>query len=107
MQRLIVCGLIAAFPAAHAADVVATLPIDHVTVYRDSAIITRAGTVDLAAGDHRLIVRNLPDGLVPAGIRIAAKGGKRKRTSKGCKACIYGVCRVRRARPRPFATITR
>jgi len=75
MKRVFACGLIAAFPAAHAADVVATLPIDHVTVYRDSAIVTRAGTVDLAAGDHRLIVRNLPDGLVPAGIRIATKGG--------------------------------
>jgi uncharacterized protein (TIGR02231 family) len=75
MKRLIACVLIAAFPAAHAADVVATLPIDHVTVYRDSAIVTRAGTVELAAGDHRLIVRNLPDGLVPAGIRIAASGG--------------------------------
>jgi uncharacterized protein (TIGR02231 family) len=62
-------------PVLHAADVVVTLPIDHVTVYRDSAIVTRAGTVELAAGDHRLIIRNLPDGLVPAGVRIAAKAG--------------------------------
>jgi uncharacterized protein (TIGR02231 family) len=75
MKRPIACALFAALPVAHAADVIATLPIDHVTVYRDSAIVTRAGTVELAAGDHRLIVRNLPDGLVPAGVRIAAKSG--------------------------------
>jgi uncharacterized protein (TIGR02231 family) len=75
MNRSIAWGLFAAFPMAHAADVVATLPIDHVTVYRDSAIVTRAGTVDLAGGDHRLIIRNLPDGLLPAGVRIAARSG--------------------------------
>lgn len=75
MKRSIAWGLFAAIPLAHATDVIATLDIDHVTVYRDSAIVARTGTVELAAGDHRLVIRNLPDGLLPAGVRIAAKAG--------------------------------
>ena len=61
-------------PGARAADIPASLPIDKVTVYRDSAIVTRAGQVEVPAGDHRLILRNLPGGLDPASLRLSARG---------------------------------
>jgi uncharacterized protein (TIGR02231 family) len=61
-------------PATHAADISATLPIDKVTVYRDSAIVMRAGTVEVPSGDHRLLLRNLPGGLDPASLRLSARG---------------------------------
>src|SRR5688572_25845686 len=66
------CALIAT-PYAHAVDVATTIPIDKVTVYRDSAIVTRAGSVEMPAGDHRLILRNLPGGLDPASLRLTAR----------------------------------
>jgi len=62
-------------PAAQAADIPVTLPIDSVTVYRDSAIVTRAGKAEIPAGEHRLIVRGLPDGLDPATLRLTARSG--------------------------------
>src|SRR5262249_40736496 len=58
---------------ASAADVVVSLPIDSVTVYRDSAIITRQGTVEIPAGEHRIVVRGLPDGIDPATLRLSAR----------------------------------
>jgi uncharacterized protein (TIGR02231 family) len=61
-------------PQARAADISATIPIDKVTVYRDSAIVTRAGTVEVPSGEHRLILRNLPGGLDPASLRLSARG---------------------------------
>ena len=72
MTGVVVCWF-AAIPGAQAADIAATIPIDKVTVYRDSAIVTRAGAVDLPAGDHRLILRNLPGGLDPASLRLTAR----------------------------------
>src|SRR5688572_10997267 len=62
-------------PAVQAADIPVTLPIDSVTVYRDSAIVTRAGRAEIPAGEHRLIVRGLPDGLDPATLRLTARSG--------------------------------
>src|SRR6185503_15749418 len=60
-------------PSAWAGDIAVTLPIDSVTVYRDSAIVSRAGIVEIPAGQHRIIVRGLPDGIDPATLRIAAR----------------------------------
>lgn len=60
-------------PAVHGADIVVTLPIDSVTVYRDSAIITRLGMVEIPAGENRLVVRGLPDGVDPATLRLSAR----------------------------------
>ena len=60
-------------PAASAADIAVSLPIDSVTVYRDSAIVTRSGMADIPAGQHRLIVRGLPDGIDPASLRLSAR----------------------------------
>ncbi len=48
---------------ACAADLVAELRIDRVTVYPEGAAITRHGTVEIPAGEHRLIVRGLPSTL--------------------------------------------
>src|SRR5258708_33593915 len=48
-------------------------PIKEVTVYADRALITRGGTVSLAAGEHELRINNLPqfirDSLRAAGQR--------------------------------------
>ena len=49
-------------------------PIKEVTVYADRALITRGGTVSLAAGEHELRINNLPQfirdsvSLPPAGL---------------------------------------
>ena len=60
-------------PVAHGADIAVTLPIDSVTAYRDSAIVTRQGSVEVPAGTHRLVVRGLPDGIDPATLRLSAR----------------------------------
>ena len=62
---------LAAFPAT-AADIEATLRVDEVTVYPRTAAVTRRGDVDLPAGEHRLIVRGLPDPVDPGSLRISA-----------------------------------
>jgi uncharacterized protein (TIGR02231 family) len=66
------CAAIAA-PVAHPADIVAALVIDKVTVYRDSAIVTRTGRVEIPAGEHRLIVRGLSERVEPATLRLSAE----------------------------------
>lgn len=43
-----------------ASDVTADLHIDRVTVYRQGAVVTRAGEVPIPAGSNRLIVYDLP-----------------------------------------------
>jgi uncharacterized protein (TIGR02231 family) len=63
--------LLFAHPAG-AADIDAKLVIDEVTVYAHSASVTRAGQVNIPAGDHRLIVRGLPDPIDPGSLRISA-----------------------------------
>ena len=75
-MRLSIAILLATVAATtHAADITANLPIDKVTVYRGSAIVTRTGLVEFPAGEHRLIVRGLPDGVDPATLRLSAKSG--------------------------------
>ena len=64
-----------AAPSAWAGDIAISLPVDSVTVYRDSAIVSRAGVVEIPAGQHRLILRGLPDGIDPATLRLAARSG--------------------------------
>ena len=62
---------LAALPAT-AADIEATLRVDEVTVYPRTAAVTRRGDVNLPAGEHRLIVRGLPDPVDPGSLRISA-----------------------------------
>jgi uncharacterized protein (TIGR02231 family) len=65
-------------PCARANDIAISLPIDSVTVYRDSAIVERAGLAEIPAGQHRLIVRGLPDGIDPGTLRLSARSGSLK-----------------------------
>lgn len=59
-------------PLVQAADIEANLAIDQVTVYPQGANITRNGKVKVPAGDHRLIVRGLPDPIDASNLRIYA-----------------------------------
>jgi uncharacterized protein (TIGR02231 family) len=61
-----------AAPATHAADLAATLGIDQVTVYPQTAAVVRRGEVTVPAGSHRLIIRGLPDPVDPGSIRMSA-----------------------------------
>lgn len=58
--------------ATHAADLAATLTIDQVTVYPQTAAVVRRGEVTVPAGSHRLIIRGLPDPVDPGSIRMSA-----------------------------------
>lgn len=64
-------GLALPARAALAADLAAGLHVDAVTVYRSGALVTRRGRVEIPAGDHRLIVRNLPESIHTDALRIA------------------------------------
>jgi uncharacterized protein (TIGR02231 family) len=91
-MRLAPAVLLAAFvaPALHAADIVAALGIDKVTVYRDSAIVTRSGRVEIPAGEHRLIVRGLSDHVDPATLRLSAASGALKLAGVEVQRIIEG-----------------
>jgi uncharacterized protein (TIGR02231 family) len=68
--------------------------IDQVTVYPDSALVRRSLTLDLPAGEHALIVPDLPFLLDQASLRVEAHAGARvilggvdlKLMPKGAKA---------------------
>src|SRR5262245_13436829 len=64
-------ALLVALPAG-AADIEAKLIIDQVTVYPETANVTRSGQVTVPAGGHRLIVRGLPDPIDTSNLRIYA-----------------------------------
>ena len=55
-------GVALAIPAldSFAADLAADAHIDHVTVYRQGAVVTRVAELAVSAGTHRLIFRDLP-----------------------------------------------
>src|SRR5687767_6388122 len=61
-----------AVPATHATDLAATLTIDRVTVYPQTAAVVRRGEIAVPAGSHRLIIRGLPDPIDPASLRMSA-----------------------------------
>jgi uncharacterized protein (TIGR02231 family) len=58
-----------------AADVPADLHIDRVTVYRQGAVVTRAGEVAIPAGSNRLIVGGLPASIDSKTLRVTVEGG--------------------------------
>jgi uncharacterized protein (TIGR02231 family) len=58
--------------AAKADDIEATLRVDDVTVYPRTAAVTRRGDVSIPAGEHRLIVRGLPDPVDAGSLRVSA-----------------------------------
>lgn len=57
---LAACALGIAGASATAADLPADAHIDHVTVYRQGAVVTRVAQVAVPAGSQRLIFRGLP-----------------------------------------------
>ncbi|HUL82374.1 MAG TPA: mucoidy inhibitor MuiA family protein, partial [Gammaproteobacteria bacterium] len=63
---------LAAASAAGADDIEAKLRVDRVTVYTHGAAVTRTGEVSVPAGEHRLIVRGLPDPVDPGSLRVSA-----------------------------------
>ncbi|HUO79911.1 MAG TPA: mucoidy inhibitor MuiA family protein [Steroidobacteraceae bacterium] len=63
----------AAASGATAADLPATLPVDRVTVYREGAEVTRAGALEIPAGNHRLVLRGLPAGIDARTLRVAVE----------------------------------
>lgn len=59
---------------ASAADFAATSHIDHVTVYPQGADVTRVTEVALPAGEHRIILADLPATIDPRSIRVEGEG---------------------------------
>jgi uncharacterized protein (TIGR02231 family) len=66
------CILALAADPARAEDIETTLRVDEVTVYPRTAAVTRRGEVAVPAGEHRLIVRGLPDPVDPGSLRLSA-----------------------------------
>ncbi|WMD22005.1 mucoidy inhibitor MuiA family protein [Achromobacter seleniivolatilans] len=72
MRRSLLVLAIAAIPGLAAA---AGLPssIGAVTVYQDRAVVTRSATSELAAGEHELVLENLPASLQENSLQVSAK----------------------------------
>jgi uncharacterized protein (TIGR02231 family) len=66
-------GLGLALPAL-AADLPFEGKVASVTVYADAALVTRKGSVTVPAGQHRILLSNLPQSVDPDSIRIAGEG---------------------------------
>ena len=49
-------------------------PITGVTVFRDGARVQRTGTVSLPPGAQTVVISDLPAGVDPASVRVAARG---------------------------------
>ena len=60
---------------AQSADIEARSRIDAVTVYPDSALVTRTLDVDIPAGASNVVLRGLPFPLDPASLRVAGGAG--------------------------------
>src|ERR1700690_1169454 len=65
--------MIAGASRSLAADVPADLHIDRVTVYRQGAVVTRAGQVAVPAGSNRLVIRGLPAGIDAKTLRVTVE----------------------------------
>ncbi len=61
--------------AVSAAEIAALSKIDAVTVYPRGAEVTRVTTVSVAAGDHTLVLDNLPGEIDPQSIRVEGSAG--------------------------------
>jgi uncharacterized protein (TIGR02231 family) len=57
-----------------AADIELKTVVDQVTVYPDSAHITRTGRFDLPAGSSNVLLKGLPASLDPASLRVEGQG---------------------------------
>ncbi|KRA01645.1 mucoidy inhibitor MuiA family protein [Achromobacter sp. Root565] len=72
MRRTLLALAFATIPGLAAA---AALPssIGAVTVYQDRAVVTRAANSELAAGEHELVLENLPASLQENSLQVSAK----------------------------------
>lgn len=76
-MRLALSGLFLATTClvpAFAADFNTTSKIDHVTVYPQGADVTRIAEVNVPAGEHRIILSDLPASVDPRSIRVEGEG---------------------------------
>jgi uncharacterized protein (TIGR02231 family) len=90
-----VVAVIAATPAV-AGEISATSRIDAVTVYPDSAMVTRLIRLDLPAGDTTLFAGDFPLTLDPQSLRVEGEGGAR---------IVIGAVEARPPRPQPAANL--
>jgi uncharacterized protein (TIGR02231 family) len=90
-----VVAVIAATPAI-GAEIRATSQIDAVTVYPDSAMITRLIRLDLPAGDSTLFANDFPLTLDPSSLRVEGEGGAR---------FVIGAVEARPPLPQPAANL--
>src|SRR5262245_39469978 len=88
-------AVIAAVPAT-AAEIEAASQIDAVTVYPDSAMVTRVIRLDLPAGDSTLLAQDFPLSLDPPSLRVEGEGGAR---------LVIGAVEARQPLPVPVANL--
>uniref|UniRef100_UPI0028B1C3B8 mucoidy inhibitor MuiA family protein n=1 Tax=Achromobacter insolitus TaxID=217204 RepID=UPI0028B1C3B8 len=72
MRRTLLALAIATIPGLGAAAGLAS-SIGSVTVYQDRAVVTRAASSELAAGEHELVLEKLPAGLQENSLQVSAK----------------------------------
>lgn len=72
MRRTLLALALATLPGLAAA---AALPsaIGAVTVYQDRAVVTRSASTELSAGEHELVLENLPASLQENSLQVSAK----------------------------------
>ena len=85
----------AALPAA-AAEITTASQIDAVTVYPDSAMVTRVIRLDLPAGDSTLLAQDFPLTLDPSSLRVEGEGQAR---------FVIGAVEARPPLPQPAANL--
>ncbi|MFD4836703.1 mucoidy inhibitor MuiA family protein [Achromobacter sp. NPDC058515] len=72
MRRTLLALAIATIPGIGAAAGLAS-SIGAVTVYQDRAVVTRAASSELAAGEHELVLEKLPASLQENSLQVSAK----------------------------------
>ena len=72
MRRTLLALAIATIPGLGAAAGLAS-SIGAVTVYQDRAVVTRSASSELAAGEHELVLENLPASLQENSLQVSAK----------------------------------
>ncbi|MBL4821818.1 MAG: mucoidy inhibitor MuiA family protein [Gammaproteobacteria bacterium] len=77
-NRVVIAGIMfsALLSPVYADDLEVTAIIDRVTVFRSGAEVTRTGTVSIPAGEHRLIITDLPPRIDPARLQMAVSNGE-------------------------------
>jgi uncharacterized protein DUF4140 len=88
-------AVIVAIPAT-AAEIQTASQIDAVTVYPDSAMVTRVIRLDLPAGDSTLLAQDFPLTLDPSSLRVEGEGGAR---------FVIGAVEARPPLPQPAANL--